>query len=86
MSCFHILFSVFSTILLDGIYLELSKNLGSGKWSMTHFIGVTWPQIYLDKINHFPWNKAKLIFYSNGKLRFNIRLRATKILIEENIQ
>ena len=86
MSCFHILFSVFSTILLDGIYLELSKNLRSGKRSMTHFIGVTWPQIHLDKISHIPLNKAKLIFYSNGKLRFSIRLRETKILIEENIQ
>ena len=32
------------------------------KWSTTHFMEVTWPQTYLDEINHIPWNKTKNIF------------------------
>ena len=60
---FHILFSVLSTILVDGVYLELSKTRVPHKRSTTHFMEVTWPQIYLDESITFPEIRQKIFLY-----------------------
>ena len=64
----HILFSVSSTMLVDGVYLELSKNPGPHKRSTTHFMEVTSPHIFWIKSIRFLEIRQKIVLHSNAKL------------------
>ena len=87
---FHILFSVLSTMLVDGVYLELSKNPGRYRingqqptsWrSLGHII------IWIKSINQFLEIRQKIFFEFKCKIVIQCSTtRDNKILVEENIQ